>query len=431
MDASDMRAVGISTEGRWDRILFLRQQVSQVKKGGLSVLFRKCLATLKLAPAIAIILILRALRPLILVRFGTLSPQFGHFAANTYLYICERDAGLQPKRTFDIFGYGYRIPNQQLATMWERTLHLSSFFRGPLYLANLLVPGRTPHVVSLTTDRDFQGVIPRSREHLFFTAEEERLGEAGLRHLGLPEGAPFVCIYARDTAYKRIFYPEQGDDDLRNRYINSSIHNFMPAAEELARRGYFVLRMGAAVNEALRSTNPMIIDYATKARSEFMDIYLSAKCRFFFGCCSGLITVPKIFRRPMIHANFSPFREENLLTCQSGALVIPKKLWLRESGRFMTFREDPNVGSCSIPAWQTGIQNDESIAVDVIENTPEELLAVAVEMDERLGETWQTTEEDEELQQRFWSLFEIREPNEEFRQRLGAEFLRQNRELLD
>ena len=52
-------------------------------------------------------------------------------------------------------------------------------------------------------------------------------------------------------------------------------------------------------------------------------------------------------------------------------------------------------------------------------------------MDERLKGTWQTTEEDEELQQRFWSLFKPSELNQVFLSRIGAEFLRQNRELLD
>ena len=58
---------------------------------------------------------------------------------------------------------------------------------------------------------------------------------------------------------------------------------------------------------------------------------------------------------------------------------------------------------------------------------------MTVEMDERLNRTWRTTEEDKVLQQRFWSLLEIdkREPNEEYRPRMGAEFLRQNQELLE
>ena len=82
------------------------------------------------------------------------------------------------------------------------------------------------------------------------------------------------------------------------------------------------------------------------------------------------------------------------------------------------------------PESFSGTFHFERIGVDVLETTPEELLAVAVEMDERLNGTWQTSDEDKELQQRFWSLLELRDPNEEFRPRIGAKFLRQNRDLL-
>ena len=57
-------------------------------------------------------------------------------------------------------------------------------------------------------------------------------------------------------------------------------------------------------------------------------------------------------------------------------------------------------------------------------------MALAIEMDERLKGTWQATKEDEELQTEFWSLFKPSEFNKVFVSRIGADFLRRNRELL-
>ena len=68
--------------------------------------------------------------------------------------------------------------------------------------------------------------------------------------------------------------------------------------------------------------------------------------------------------------------------------------------------------------------------IELIKNTPEEIVDVAIEMDERLKETWKTTEEDEDLQQRFWNLYgpnKLKSPSF----RMDAEFLRQNRGLLE
>ena len=50
-------------------------------------------------------------------------------------------------------------------------------------------------------------------------------------------------------------------------------------------------------------------------------------------------------------------------------------------------------------------------------------------MDERLNDSWETTMEDEELQERFWALFgpdKLKSPN----LRIGAEYLRENKEFL-
>jgi len=366
-----------------------------------------------------------------LIRFGQLnSLPFGMFAQATEQYLCERDAGLHPKRTFDIMHYGIRISNLQLKIMWERTLHIPPM--GALLAhANSLLPGGEQHVIHLPNDEDREGIIPRSSKHLFFTAKEERLGNTGLRDLGVTEGTPFVCIHARDTGYKE---SDKGNpwssllnqDEDNHGYRNASIHNYLLAAEEMVRRGYFVIRMGAMVKEPLQTTNPMIIDYATKGRSDFMDIYLGAHCRFFHGGTSGINTIPRIFRRHVVTANIA-FTSEIAYAMYPGSLFIPQKMWHRTTHRYLTFREF--IETC--PEGFSGATHFEDIGVEVIENTPEELLEVAVEMDERIAGTWETTDEDEKLQQRVWSLLEMPQQDRAFWPRMGAKFLSRNPELLD
>ena len=71
----------------------------------------------------------------------------------------------------------------------------------------------------------------------------------------------------------------------------------------------------------------------------------------------------------------------------------------------------------------------DKLNLELIENTVEEIRAVTIEMDERLKGSWRTTGEDDELQRRFWTLFDQDKPkNTELR--IGTEFLRQNKELL-
>jgi putative glycosyltransferase (TIGR04372 family) len=108
-------------------------------------------------------------------------------------------------------------------------------------------------------------------------------------------------------------------------------------------------------------------------------------------------------------------------------LTIFQKLWIIEEKRFMTFREIIQRG-----VWVYGrAEHYTQAGIEVIENSSDEILVLAKEMNERLDGTWIPNEGDEELQNRFRSLFPPGFPWSGFPGRIGAEFLRQNRELLD
>jgi len=80
----------------------------------------------------------------------------------------------------------------------------------------------------------------------------------------------------------------------------------------------------------------------------------------------------------------------------------------------------------------------ESKGIKLIENTPEEIRDLVIEMAERLNGTWQSHEGDEALQRRFWEIFPARALEAtnkrplhgEIRARFGATFLRNNRDWL-
>lgn len=193
----------------WGRVFrFLLRQAREIHKGGLPVLHRKgCPFVRKAFLLVALVLLLpvvvlvRALRPVVVIRFGSLDSQrIGNFAGSTEVYLCQLDAGMHGSRTFDIFYYRTSAGNQQLKKMWDRTLHVSRFARSLDRLTRQL-PGGEKHVIPMPSDNDIHGLLPRTRVHLSFTGEEERLGRVALRELGIPAGTPFVCFHARDSAY--------------------------------------------------------------------------------------------------------------------------------------------------------------------------------------------------------------------------------------
>ena len=416
---------------------FLRQQVDQIKEGGLPVVLSKLLKLLMLVPALAVIVIVRGLKPIVWIRFGPLaSDRIGHFTCNTELYLCERDADMHPKRALDLLFYNQRVRvcNQQMMKMWDRTIKVSDFARY-IHMFNYLVPGYRNHLIP-TSDRDINGLARKTRPHLTFTSDEDSIGKKYLISRGLDDDDKFICLYARDIYYLDSRFPQRSREQWRyHDYRNVDINNYVQAAVELTRRGYFVFRMGIDVKEHLKSDNPMIIDYASNGdRTEFLDIYLFGKCYFVLGSGGGPMGISAVFRRPIASVDYIPLEYWHV-GWGINDIQIPKKLWLKEKKRFLTFREIIDVGAGRF----LHSQQYEQLGIEVIENTPEEVTALAIEMDERLKGTWQPHEDDEVLQRRLWEVLTTadavnanqgRPLHGEIRPRFGARFLRNNRELL-
>lgn len=377
--------------------------------------------------ALPIVIVARIFRPLIVIRFGPiLSKRIGHFTGDVEMYIYEREAGIRGFGTLDIFYHLQPICNHQLNKMLKRTrkLHICPFsdFMYTLDRINHFLPYSKEHTISMTT-YDLHGLRPRKKPYIVFTSEEENFGRQALQRIGIPDTAPFACFHVRDEAYLNTLYPQF--DWHYHDYRNSELSNYIPAAEELVKRGYFIVRMGAIVKKVLPTNNPKIIDYALNGRTDFLDVYLGAKCQFFISDDSGIIGVPMAFKRPLVMVNFIHF--ELVLSGGSLDLFIPKKFWSRREHRFLTIQEILAGGFGGLSRGEEFEQR----GIDLIENTPEEITAVAMEMDGRLKGTWQTTREDEDLQERFWSFFkeEIRPAKKVLR--IGAEFLRNNRDFVN
>jgi putative glycosyltransferase (TIGR04372 family) len=417
----------IATLGRVADIA--RLQLKQILAGDFQLFVYLCALAcgfpFALVPAMMVVVLVMLLRPVVTVRFGyLLSSRIGHFAANTEVYLCERDAGLHGCRSLDIFFCLRLVSNRQLKRMWKRKLPVYGLAIYP-YLLLFLFPGGRRHIVPSRPNQqaDVYGVLRRFPPHLSFTIEEESHGWAELAHMGVPHDGEFVCFHNRDSAY--LSATMRGVDWAYHSYRDSRVQNYMSAAEELCRRGYAAIRMGAVVAEPLPRHHPRTIAYAgTNNRSEFMDVFLGAKCRFFISSGTGIDEIPRIFRRPVAYVNWVPMRA---LVGYPGSLMIPRKLWSERARCFLGF---PEILSTELGnLWDSKLY--EARGIKPVENTSEEIKDLVVEMDERIKGTWQSTPVDDELQRRFQALWLPGEVDRECPVRIGTEFLRQNRHLLE
>lgn len=383
--------------------------------------------------ALAFVLAIRLLRPMVVVRIGALkSERIGHFVHETELMILEQRIGLNtpPSSTVDVYYVPVPVSNRQIETMWKRVLRVfPRWIMVPTARINRLFPGWRAHVVPTASGgaMDIHNLFATQPPLLQFTSSESRKGARLLDSLGL-EPFRYVCVIARDPAYYRRALPQL--DLSYHSYRNCDIDTYVEAMEALAETGLTVLRMGAHVEKPLRSSHPRLIDYANSShRGDFADVLLSANCKFCVSDGLGFFALPAAFRRPNVYVNFSPFY---LFRLSRPYVGITKQLVDVESSTVIPLSE---LEGRDI----TQLVRTERLAAagfELRDNSSEEIKDLVLEANARLDGTWVSDPNDELLQSKFWERYERAVGDDgmwihgESQARFGAKFLRDNRAWL-
>lgn len=337
------------------------------------------------------------------LRFGEIfSGRIGHLVGNMDCYFNERAAGIS--KGWDLWYHRGEPCNAQAARMIERNIVVGpAIFLSLCNIVSQLFEGWEKHHISTAqVDRDIHNLLGKHPPTLRFTEEEERRGERGLIAMGVPRGSKWVCLIVRDATYlPSLPY---------HSYRDSDVETYTQAALALAAKGYYVLRMGAKVAKPW-SKGGLLIDYATKHRSDFMDIYLAAKCEFAISNGCGLDAVCTAFRRPVVYVNYVPI--EYLSTWNPGSLAIWKHH--EKDGKRMTLAEIVESGAGKFLAAPDFIE----AGITLVDNTPAEIAAVVREMVEPGTET----------QEAFWKSFPRSSDGAplhgEILMRIGSEFIKE------
>jgi putative glycosyltransferase (TIGR04372 family) len=425
-------------------LIFLRRQYNQIHKGGKAVFFYKLKKTLHFIAWIPLYIIsfpvlifIRILSPILIIRIGELqSSRIGHLGANTELYLCEKAAGINvPLRPFyDIFYCRYLpLCNEYFVLKWKSVINIGPrWLIHPLNILNDIIPFGKIHKIgnNLSHDRDVCNLLDKFPPHLSFTAQEEVLGKRNLELMGLPSDSKFVCLLVRDAAYLDSLFNDT--DWSYHSYRDCNIQNYLLAANELTKRGYYVIRMGVKVNTSFGQGNSMIIDYANNGmRSEFMDIFLGAKCEFCISTSSGWDAVPLIFRKPILYAPIVPLGY--FFTFSKNFYGITKHHIDSSDNHELTFSEifERNVG------FATRSDDFFKQGVILVENTPQEICDLVVEFVDKISGRWKCEIDDDNLQNQFWRKFITVDKNlsglplhGEIRSKFGTKYLRLFKHLL-
>jgi putative glycosyltransferase (TIGR04372 family) len=352
--------------------------------------------------AIPLVVVIRALRPVLLVRMGSLSyGRIGHFVCDG----AEQLARLQQQspNTVDWFWLG-KTCNSQWDRMIRRSLRVHAWVK---YLDrwNQVLPGGSAHErpSSYTGSRDVEGLLARYDVKIPFLPSETDEAREWLRSKGWKDGEPFVCLLVRDDEYLAND-PLHGNGTagaLKKRayhsYRNSDIDTYIPAIRWLANQEVWVIRMGKLMAKPLPSDMDHVIDYAFDAeKSDLLDIWLFANCAGCVSTATGLDQLALIYDRPLLCVNALPLGH---LFSWGQAIWSPKKLRWAATGKNLS------VSDYLDSMWTTTSEYDMA-GIEIVDLAADEITTAVREFWQRCAGTWQEEPEHLQRQENFWEILQ-------------------------
>ena len=351
--------------------------------------------------------------------------RIGHLCVEPDCFIKEGALGMRPR----YFGVAliprYSAANQALLALWSRQLTVVTSTVWYRMLRPFLNFSRTrydthQYAVAIDSTAHCATIYAKwaDRPPLLRMSEmDQRRGLDCLEKMGLPANAWFICVHSRDGAYS------PGDEHLHS-YRNSDIETYILAMKAITERGGWCIRVGE------RSSKPLpqfdgVIDYANSPfKSDSMDVFLCANCRFFLGNSSGLYLLASIFGVHTALANLIPVSAS--LPVSRGDLGIHKILRSRKTGQLLNYREilGSPVGNFRFTSQYEG----HGILLE--DNSAEDIRDLAVEMLTRINSTVEYSEYDEELQNKVQRLMKPGHYSYGADSRIGRDFLRKYSEII-
>ena len=384
-----------------------------------------------------IILLIKLVKPFVLVRFQeVISDRLGHFACHIELYLHERKQ--KKKKHFDIFFYGRHVCNTQLGKMWKKKIKVLPYIIiAPIFstyktfkkLKLISDDHEIPEPVS--NDRDIFNFIDKNPANIKFTNSEILYGDNQLKRMGLINNK-FIVLHIRDNNYIN------EDSETGLRLIDND--NYIDAINFAIKRNYKVVRVGRNPKYRINLNNDFFIDYPfSKFQNDFMDLYLTFKCKLILGNNSGGTFAPLyLFRTPTVITDFAPI---GIMHSYSNKIfTIFKKYKFKDSSKILNISE---IFSNNL-AFSENKKDCLDKSVELLNNTPEEIKDLLEEAIDEIEGKRMISEDFIALRKKFYLnyLFNCRKFNNvylnnelriwhgELRFNVGQKFLKKNFEYL-
>ncbi len=207
----------------------------------------------------------------------------------------------------------------------------------------------------------------------------------------------YVCLHTRDSEYLKNILSDVDFSYHDYRDIPFDVMN--SAIDYLDKNGVQSVRMGQVAEQ--KEIQNKCINFVKLGYDEFLDLAIHRFCKFYLGSTAGICLLPLIFAKPVaLLLPYYPAIEHNIF-CHKGDLCIFNRLYNVNEKRELSFWEMFNI---AIDFICIGELNGKYFAKNGLELIPflqEDILGMAIEMNEKLDGKWKELDGDIELQNAF------------------------------
>ena len=395
---------------------------------------------LKIILSIPILIVILIISPFLKIKIGELEMRaLGHCSITVEIFLSEVETGIH-----DIKGSKYiwflndgeideknKICNYFLLKKWSEKLIIGPrFILEPLFYIfrflrkikignHFLIPyrhwkdhqeGKDPWQTV-----DIHNVLPKTKPQIKFTDEEENIGQEYLNKYNLKKNE-YLLFFARTNEYR---------GEIKNTLRDSNIMSQLLGLKKICKEKKLkAVRIGHSPNNKIKSNNKDIIDYSnSRLRTEFLDFYLSFNCKFIVGTGSGICLVPIMNRKKLLMINNGVFSELHHIANSYVPLILPKKFKDTETDRILGYSE---VLEKKLTLYEHYPKNLSKYIW--VNNTEIEISNAINEMNNYIDNG--KINGDENLQSKFWEIFERKCGYKPKTVKVSPSFLRENIDLI-
>ena len=200
-------------------------------------------------------------------------------------------------------------------------------------------------------------------KHFKIREKDNEKGKNILKKMGLPSDAWYVTLHIR-----------QGKKGISHNFRDSEPTTYIKSIKEIISNGGYVIRVGDKSMSPLPKIDGLIDYPFTEFKSEFMDVFLGATCKFCLGTSSGYYSIPIFFGKPVLLVNFLNSLEYYSLN--QGNMFLPKYLINKKNKLQISIKSLFQFPINCYGSDEIFHKND----IEIIDNTEDEICSSVKEM---------------------------------------------------